>query len=147
MEEDEPDKLVFVNNDDFDDDGVPDYADGIDIYDASGLLSRRLRQQFVRASHLSARSGSAEHDDRQLFVRCSNPACITRTGDEINGNEYTLPGWGRCDLDEEWLGEAIQSRRRRGRGLCGDGHELHAVQLRSGGFDLSVHLTDPRETE
>ena len=109
-----PGKLVFVNSGDYDDDGVPDFADGYDVFGqqasfASGSFTPLVFQ--VDATLPSTATVTFTYDG-------SDPAGLTRSGDEVNGYEY-IPAPGHLRL---WTKDGWQSRLKAG--LHAGGHYI-----------------------
>jgi hypothetical protein len=107
-----PGKIVFVNSDDIDEDGVPDYADGFDMFGNQGDGASSAFTPVV----IHVDSDLPSTATVTFTYDASDPAGLTRTGNEEDGYEY-IPAPGYLRL---WNKDGPQSRLKAGLESGGD---------------------------
>ncbi|HVT87415.1 MAG TPA: Calx-beta domain-containing protein [Tepidisphaeraceae bacterium] len=102
-----PGKIISVNDDDTDGDGIPDFADGFSLYSDTSRLKQTVGEQFVpvvlQFPVVDSMTNPSNFKFRILYD-ASDPAQVTRSSDE---QTYSLPAVGSMRL---WTQDGDVSR-------------------------------------
>ena len=102
-----PGKVIRANTGDKDKDGVPDYADGMNIFGNDGI---NASASFTPLLLQIKMSGGGKAKFRLLYPE-SDPSAISRTGDETAGYTYTPdPGEAGKGNIRIWTRNGAESR-------------------------------------